>query len=140
MKTFIFLVSALKIMIISFKYDLDREWIKIVRTLRNLNKRNEASIFLWDFLEFNATNRTPLYIMLNPFVGQKLNASPISEFEKNMQTKIKDIMLSYHMNRCRHDVLKELMADYKKLKQEIEDRRLGESLIVGIVVSHVMRS
>lgn len=119
-------------MIISFKYDLDREWIKIVRTLRNLNKRNEASIFLWDFLEFNATNRTPLYIMLNPFVGQKLNAAPISEFEKNMQNKIKDIMVSHHLNKCRHDVLKDLIADYKKLKQEIEDRKLGNNKLIKI--------
>lgn len=40
--------------------------------MRELGKRNEAANYLWDFLEFVVTQRTPLYILMQPFIFQKV--------------------------------------------------------------------
>lgn len=63
---------ALKIMTICFESELIHDWPKIARTMRELGKRNEALNYLWDFLEFIVTQRTPLYILMQPFIFQKV--------------------------------------------------------------------
>lgn len=40
--------------------------------MRELGKRNEAANFLWDFLDFVVTHRTPLYILMQPFIFLKV--------------------------------------------------------------------
>lgn len=64
---------ALKIMTICFNGELINDWSKIARTMRELGKRNEATSYLWDFLDFVVTHRTPLYILMQPFIFQKVN-------------------------------------------------------------------
>lgn len=49
-----------------------REWPRIVRVMRDLGRRNEAAPELWSFLEFVVTRRTPLYIVLMPFILHKV--------------------------------------------------------------------
>lgn len=65
-------VLALKIMAICFEGELVRDWLKISRTMRELGKRNEATTYLWDFLEFVVTHRTPLFILMQPLIFQKV--------------------------------------------------------------------
>lgn len=65
-------ISALKIMTICFEGDLVTDWSRIGRAMRELGKRNEASNFLWDFLDFVVTHRTPLFILMQPFIFQKV--------------------------------------------------------------------
>lgn len=72
MRYIIFLFAALKIMAICFEGELMNEWTKIGRTMRELGKRNEATTFLWDFLDFVVTHRTTLYILMQPFIFQKV--------------------------------------------------------------------
>lgn len=50
-----------------------KEWPRIVRIMRDLGRRNEAAPELWSFLEFTVTHRTPLYIVLMPFILHKVN-------------------------------------------------------------------
>lgn len=40
--------------------------------MRDLGRRNEAAPELWSFLEFVVTHRTPLYIVLQPFLLHKV--------------------------------------------------------------------
>lgn len=49
-----------------------KEWPRIVRIMRDLGRRNEAAPELWSFLEFVVTHRTPLYIVLMPFILHKV--------------------------------------------------------------------
>lgn len=49
-----------------------KEWPRIVRIMRDLGRRNEAAPELWSFLEFTVTHRTPLYIVLMPFILHKV--------------------------------------------------------------------
>ncbi|KAK9884494.1 hypothetical protein WA026_007335 [Henosepilachna vigintioctopunctata] len=112
---------ALKIIIICFEPELSTEWIRITRTMRELGKRNEAHSYLWDFLEFVVTHRTPLYIMMYPFIFQKLSNPPISDLERQYHTKIRDKIKSNNFPKCRGAVLMELARQMKELKEELED-------------------
>ena len=132
LKTFLrrklFFSIALKIITICFEKELTTEWPKILRTMRLLNKRNEASLYLWDFLEFVVTHRTPLYIQMLPFIVQKIGQAPISEHERNMQSIIREKINgdSTCVPKSRGALLADLIHDLKTLKEQIEDRKLGK--------------
>ncbi|XP_014469276.1 PREDICTED: protein unc-80 homolog isoform X4 [Dinoponera quadriceps] len=119
---------ALKIMTICFETELKTEWPRILRTMRLLNKRNEASIYLWNFLEFVVTHRTALYIQMLPFIVYKIGQAPISEHERNMHTIIREKIngSSTTVPKSRGALLMDLIHDLKNLKEEIEDRRFDE--------------
>ncbi|KAG5895326.1 hypothetical protein JTB14_000598 [Gonioctena quinquepunctata] len=114
---------ALKIMAICFEGELMNEWLKIGRTMRELGKRNEAATFLWDFLDFVVTHRTVLYILMQPFIFQKLAQPPISDFERNMHTKIRNKMRSIGLPlpKSRGALLIELAQEMKLLKEELDE-------------------
>jgi len=63
---------ALRILCICFEQRMANEWTRIVRVMRDLGRRNEAAPELWSFLEFVVTQRTPLYIVLMPFILHKV--------------------------------------------------------------------
>ncbi|KAH8363403.1 hypothetical protein KR084_009623 [Drosophila pseudotakahashii] len=63
---------ALRIVCICFESRLSNEWPRIVRVMRDLGRRNEAAPDLWSFMEFVVTHRTPLYIVLLPFILHKI--------------------------------------------------------------------
>lgn len=60
-------------MAICFEGELVTDWLKIARTMRELGKRNEAASYLWDFLDFVVTHRTPLFILMQPLIFQKVD-------------------------------------------------------------------
>lgn len=124
------LLSALKIMTICFETELRTEWPRILRTMRLLNKRNEASIYLWNFIEFVVTHRTALYIQMLPFIVYKIGQAPISEHERNMHTIIREKIngSTTTVPKSRGALLMDLIHDLKNLKEEIEDRRFGQCL------------
>lgn len=66
---------ALRVLCICFESRLSHEWPRIVRVMRDLGRRNEAAPELWSFLEFVVTQRTPLYIVLMPFILHKVRIS-----------------------------------------------------------------
>ncbi|KZC08559.1 Protein unc-80 like protein, partial [Dufourea novaeangliae] len=119
---------ALKIMTICFETELKTEWPKVLRTMRLLNKRNEASTYLWNFIEFVVTHRTALYIQMLPFIVHKIGQAPISEHERNMQSIIRAKMNgdTKTVPTSRSTLLTDLIHELKDLKEEIEDRRFDE--------------
>lgn len=66
---------ALKVLCVCFDFRLSNEWPRIARIMRDLGRRNEAAPELWSFLEFVVTHRTPLYIVLMPFILHKVKFS-----------------------------------------------------------------
>ncbi|CAH2006087.1 unnamed protein product [Acanthoscelides obtectus] len=114
---------ALKIMSICFENELTMEWMKIGRTMRELGKRNEAASYLWDFLDFVVTHRTTLYILMQPFIFLKLAQPPISDFERNMHTKIRNKMRSIDLPlpKGKGALLMELAQEMKVLKEELDE-------------------
>ncbi|XP_031332358.1 protein unc-80 homolog isoform X3 [Photinus pyralis] len=114
---------ALKIMTICFEGELVADWSRISRTMRELGKRNEATSYLWDFLDFVVTHRTPLFILMQPLIFQKLAQPPISDFERTMHSKIRDKIRSVGLPlpKSRGALLMELAHEMKELKEELED-------------------
>ena len=114
-------------MTICFETELKTEWPKILRTMRLLNKRNEASMYLWNFIEFVVTHRTALYIQMLPFIVHKIGQAPISEHERNMQTTIRAKINgdTKSVPKSRGSLLTDLIHELRKLKEEIEDRKFG---------------
>ncbi|XP_076677709.1 unc80, NALCN channel complex subunit isoform X4 [Andrena cerasifolii] len=119
---------ALKIMTICFEMELKTEWPKILRTMRLLNKRNEASNYLWNFIEFVVTHRTALYIQMLPFIVHKIGQAPISEHERNMQSTIRAKINgdTETIPKSHGTLLTDLIHELKDLKEDIEDRRFDE--------------
>ncbi|XP_046830154.1 protein unc-80 homolog isoform X11 [Vespa crabro] len=119
---------ALKIMTICFETELKIEWPKILRTMRLLNKRNEASIYLWNFIEFVVTHRTALYIQMLPFIVHKVGQTPISDHERTMHSIIREKINgnATTVPKSRGTLLTDLIHELKDLKEEIENRRFDE--------------
>ncbi|CAH1135888.1 unnamed protein product [Ceutorhynchus assimilis] len=114
---------ALKMIAICFEEHLIHDWMKIGRTMRELGKRNEAATFLWDFLDFVVTHRTPLYILMQPFIFLKLAQPPISDFERNMHQRIRDKIRSIGLPlpKSKGAILMDLANQMKLLKEELSE-------------------
>lgn len=114
-------------MTICFETELKIEWPKILRTMRLLNKRNEASIYLWNFIEFVVTHRTALYIQMLPFIVHKVGQTPISDHERTMHSIIREKINgnATTVPKSRGTLLTDLIHELKDLKEEIENRRFG---------------
>ncbi|XP_060527222.1 protein unc-80 homolog isoform X3 [Cylas formicarius] len=114
---------ALKMISICFEQELIHDWMKIGRTMRELGKRNEAATYLWDFLDFVVTHRTPLFILMQPFIFLKLAQPPISDFERNMHQKIRDKIrcIGLPLPKSKGAVLMELANRMKQLKEELSE-------------------
>ncbi|KAI5728949.1 hypothetical protein M8J77_023574 [Diaphorina citri] len=117
---------ALKIVIVCFESEMTIHWPRIARTIKEVNKMNEARLFLWNFLEFVVAQRSPLYVLLQPFIHQKLLQTPYSDQERHYQFIIRENMFGLAIPKCRAALLTELIAEMKKLKEELEDKKYAE--------------
>lgn len=119
---------ALRILCISFEQRLANEWPRIVRVMRDLGRRNEAAPELWSFLQFVVNHRTPLYIVLMPFILHKIAQPPIGDHERHMQFMIRERMRGMPQPggvKSRGALLLELARELKDLRDELEERRYG---------------
>ncbi|CAB3250721.1 unnamed protein product [Arctia plantaginis] len=109
---------ALKVMCACFTSELCTEWGRIARTMRDLGRRNEAAHHLWDFLEHVVTYRTPLYILLQPFIVHKLSQPPIGDNERHMQFIVRERVrgLKLPAARARGALLAELARELRNMR------------------------
>ncbi|XP_037944678.1 protein unc-80 homolog isoform X2 [Teleopsis dalmanni] len=117
---------ALRIVCICFENRLSTEWPRIVRVMRDLGRRNEAAPDLWSFLEFVVTHRTPLYIVLMPFILHKIAQPPIGDHERHMQFIIRERLRGTPPQggiKSKGALLLELARELKDLRDELEEKR-----------------
>lgn len=117
---------ALRILCICFEPRLSNEWPKIVRVMRDLGRRNEAAPELWSFFEFVVTHRTPLYIVLMPFILNKICHPPIGDHERHMQFLIRERMRGMPAPggiKSRGALLLDLARELRELRDELDERR-----------------
>uniref|UniRef100_A0A1B0CSU9 Uncharacterized protein n=2 Tax=Lutzomyia longipalpis TaxID=7200 RepID=A0A1B0CSU9_LUTLO len=118
---------ALRILCISFEQRLATEWPRIVRIMRDLGRRNEAARTL-EFPGIVVNHRTPLYIVLMPFILHKISQPPIGDHERHMQFLIRERMRGMPQPggvKSRGALLLELARELKDLREELEERRYG---------------
>ncbi|XP_047520925.1 protein unc-80 homolog isoform X3 [Pieris napi] len=109
---------ALKVLCACFTSELCSEWGRIARAIRDLGRRNEASHHLWDFLEHTVAYRTPLYVLLQPFILHKLSQPPIGDHERHMQFVVRERVrgLKLPAARARGALLAELARELRTMR------------------------
>ncbi|XP_064072419.1 protein unc-80 homolog isoform X1 [Vanessa tameamea] len=109
---------ALKVLCACFTSELCSEWGRIARAMRELGRRNEAAHHLWDFLEHVVTYRTPLYVLLQPFIVHKLSQPPIGDHERHMQFVVRERVrgLKLPAARARGALLSELARELRSMR------------------------
>ncbi|XP_066993860.2 protein unc-80 homolog [Anabrus simplex] len=119
---------ALKIMMICFEAELVTDWPRIARTIKDIGKRNEAGPVFWSFIDFAVTQRTPLFVLLQPFILKKLNFPPATDHERHLQFVIREKLKGYSLPTAkgRSALLQDLAHELKELKEELEDHRYDE--------------
>ncbi|KAG8225919.1 hypothetical protein J437_LFUL005955 [Ladona fulva] len=122
---------ALKIIMVCFESELVLDWPRIARTLKDLGRRNECSGVFWNFIDFVVTQRSPLFILLMPFIMQKLAVSTTSDVDRHLQFVIREKMQGFNLPvpKSKGSLLMDLAHEMKELKEEIEDRKYGEDYI-----------
>ncbi|XP_047105152.1 protein unc-80 homolog isoform X2 [Schistocerca piceifrons] len=115
-------------MIICFESELVTDWIRIARTIREIGQNNEGGLIFWNFLDFVVTQRTPLFILLLPFLHQKVNQPPASDQERHMQHIIREKLrgLNLPTPKGRGSLLMDLAHEMKELKEELEDNQYDD--------------
>ncbi|XP_046670285.1 uncharacterized protein LOC124360589 isoform X5 [Homalodisca vitripennis] len=119
---------GLKILLVCFENDLVKDWPRIARTIRDMSKVHEARLLYWNFIDFVVSQRSPVFVLLLPFINQKLSQPPLTEHERHLQFIIREKMsgLSTIAPKCRGALLIELMHEMKQLKEELDDRKYDE--------------
>lgn len=60
-------------MMVCFERDLVNDWPRIARNIMLIGKQNEGVQYFWNFLDFVVTHRTPLYLLLQAFILQRVS-------------------------------------------------------------------
>ncbi|XP_050528266.1 protein unc-80 homolog isoform X3 [Daktulosphaira vitifoliae] len=122
------LFLALKIMLVCFETELALQYQRIAHTVKELMNVQDARASLWSFVEFIIVNRSPLFILLQPFILQRLGFISVSELEVNSQNLVKEKLSEYTAitPQCRSSLLVELMNEMTEIKQELDDRLIDE--------------
>lgn len=115
---------ALKLVVFSFSKQV--ELTRVANTIRQLCLKAK-SVYLWKFLDFLASNRTSLFLMLKPFVE---NFVEISSCENEIENQIRlSIRAKLNGNvfsnfRCNNVVLNELVDEMNAIKSELASKCL----------------
>ncbi|XP_025208646.1 protein unc-80 homolog isoform X2 [Melanaphis sacchari] len=118
------LFLALKIMLVCFESELALQYQRIAHTVKELMSVQDARASIWSFIEFIIINRSPLFILLQPFILQRLGLMNATEQEITSQNLLKEKLTEYTAITplCRSSLLVELMNEMTELKQELDDR------------------
>ena len=95
---------GIKILIVCYESQLNKEWFRIARTIKEIGNRggpqaSEAVVLgdvapLWKFLDFIAMHRTPLYTLLMPFIHARIDMPAESDHERSFQVGAKERLAS----------------------------------------------
>lgn len=61
-------------MLVCFESELALQFQRIAHTVKELMNVQDARASLWSFIEFIIVNRSPLFILLQPFILQRVNS------------------------------------------------------------------
>ncbi|KAF2352742.1 hypothetical protein FHG87_016501 [Trinorchestia longiramus] len=119
---------GLKVMLVCFEKQLSNDWLRILHCLRDLDSRGQVGHAFWDFLDFTATYRTPLFLLMRPFILCKLKCSDATSEHYRGLVKGRLLGLTLPRPRSRGSLLLDLARQVKSLKEELTSSRLlGET-------------
>jgi len=59
-------------MLVCFESELALQYQRIAHTVKELMNVQDARASIWSFIEFIIINRSPLFILLQPFIMQRV--------------------------------------------------------------------
>lgn len=126
--TFVFItLTGLKILITCFEKQLTTEWYRISKCIRDLaDKPHLIGVTFWNFLDFVSTYRTPLYVLILPYIKRKYLAKTCeNEIERTYQIKISEKINggSLPLNRSKGSLCVSLVMELKSLREDIIRRK-----------------
>jgi hypothetical protein len=117
-----FCLSAFKLVTYAFYKQIDLTRISL--TIRQLFNKPK-SIYFWRFLEFTCTNKTPLFLLIKPFIEAFVASQDCdNEQEQSIRLCILDSLncTSPTDAKSKNDVLLELMHELKVIQYDIQGR------------------
>ncbi|KAG1666380.1 Protein unc-80 [Nymphon striatum] len=105
------------------------EWPRIARCIKELGNNNRGSLALWNFLDFVVTHRTPLFVLLQPFIQYKLLPMICdNEQEYYYQQLISDKIQGFNLPtpKSKGLLLADLSKEMSTLKDRLTNKRAGD--------------
>ncbi|KAK7065539.1 hypothetical protein SK128_001021 [Halocaridina rubra] len=136
---------GLKVMMVCFEKQLSQDWHRVLHCLKDMDARGEGGLALWDFLDFVVSFRTPLFVLMRPFILTKLYLECPEDGSDQYQLIIRDRVHGWSLPsaRCHGSVLSDLAHQISYLKLTYVP--LGEldvrpsALEIQSEISHVSR-
>ena len=133
------MLLGIRILMVCFESQLNSEWFRIARTIREMDHRlsqhQENNGPLWRFLDFIATHRSPLYSLLLPFIHTRLFvSSDDSDVERHFQMSTKEKIAGSVISggKSKTLLLAELGNELGELRTNLNKRLQGELMFVDM--------
>ncbi len=110
----------MKLIVFSFSKQIELE--KVAMAIKQICFKTK-SVYLWRFIDFITSNRTPLFLMLKPFIENFVyTQSSESEVEESMRRVIiaKLNCTIPTNNKCNQIVLTELFDEFVAIKSDLQ--------------------
>ncbi|GAB6032279.1 hypothetical protein CHUAL_010920 [Chamberlinius hualienensis] len=121
---------GLKTLMVCFESQLNFEWHRLARCVRQLHPHSQGGLVLWGFLDFVVSYKTPLYVLLMPFIHQKLAENEqLYDEEYQIRQSIKDKISGYGFTKslkCKAVLLLEFANELRKIQQDITNKKTGD--------------
>jgi hypothetical protein len=127
-------LPGIKILIVCFESQLNSDWFRIARTIREMGSRQEGNGPLWRFLDFIAMYRCALYTLLLPFMHTRLHILPEdSEQEKHYLQAAKEKLSGsvIQCGRSRTLLLSDLGRELGEMRDALNKKLQGTNLEDG---------
>ena len=149
---------GIKILLVCFESQLNKEWFRIARTIKEMGNRGPASQSasaaseggivltdaapLWKFLDFIAMHRTPLYSLLLPFIHRRVDMPADTDHERSFQVGAKERLASSVVQggRSKSLLLAELGQELASQRDSLNKRLQGKSIFLALKSKHYIRS
>ncbi|XP_071508730.1 protein unc-80 homolog, partial [Diadema antillarum] len=113
---------GLKIIMVCFEPQLAREWHRIATVVKELGSHMLGGVALWSFLDFMISFKTPLYVMLKPFIAFKmLRMICETDSEVMLQRYIGQKLRGHHCQspKSKSDAMIELCNELRHLRDNM---------------------
>jgi len=108
--------------LVTYAFNKNIELTRIALSLRQMFSKPKT-IYFWRFVEFTCMNKTPLFLLIKPFV-EAFVASQDCETEQEQMTRLailNNLMCTVETNcKSRNAVLEELAQELKTIQNEIQ--------------------
>lgn len=110
---------GLKVLLVCFGRHMSGEYLRIVHCLKDFSARGQVGGAFWDFIDFTAYVRTPLFLLMRPFIISKLRSNDVVCEQYKDLIKGRLNCLTLPRSKSRGTLLIDLASQLASLKNDI---------------------